>query len=91
MNSSPTIKPPTFQAILKSQSALLAIDSQKNQDFYYKERERFVKLLETYIREVDFSDLSGNKILKICALVSTYRPMALHSFLIRCSQLIQAS
>lgn len=79
----------TFQRILKAEKSLLTIPYETQQDFYFKERERFTRLLEAFIRQEDFSTLSGKKVIKICALVSTYRPMALHSFLIRCSNLIE--
>lgn len=57
-------------------------------DKYWKDREVFVKDLGDYIRNTDFSSFSGKKVLQICSLVSSYRPMEPFSFLLRCSQLV---
>lgn len=79
----------TFQSLIKAETKLKTIPSETQSDFYFKERERFNHLLKEYIRSTDFSTLSGKKVLKICSLVSTYRPMEPFSFLIRCAQLIE--
>ena len=80
----------TFQSVLKAETKLKTIPSETQSDFYYKEMERFNQLLRDFIRNTDFSTLSGKKVLKLCSLVSTYRPIEPFSFLIRCAQLIES-
>lgn len=75
-----------YRAILKSEKTL--IDSE-NKPTYYPNRDLFVKQLAAFLRE-DFSKLKTLELLKICSLVSTYRPVAPHSFLITCGNLINA-
>ncbi len=52
---------------------------------YYKKRELFVMDLRELIY-LDFGALNKKQVFQIMAWTSTYRPVALHSFLIYCSQ-----
>lgn len=65
----------------------LVLMGENPSDLYYKERELFAIKLSDFLR-TDWSGLNGTDVLKVCSLVGTYRPVALHSFLIRCAQLI---
>jgi hypothetical protein len=76
-----------FQALLSSDITLKAIGEPT--DKYYADREVFTKKLETFIRTRDMSVLTTNQLLHICRMVGTYRPMALHTFFIYCSELIK--
>lgn len=57
---------------------------------YYEKRAAFTSDLECFIRTTGaMLLLSGKQVLTICSMVSTYRPMALHSFLIYCAKEIE--
>jgi len=77
-----------FQSLLSSDIALKAIGEPT--DKYYADREVFTRKLEAFIRTQDMTVLTTNQLLHICSMVGTYRPMALHTFFIYCSNLINA-
>ncbi len=60
------------------------LKSQEGEE-YYKMLE-YVKIdLSHFIRENDLSELSTIQLLHLCGWVQSYRPMALHTFLIYCN------
>ncbi len=73
-----------FKEILKIESKML---SNSGTDKYYELQNELKALLQTFIRS-DFNSLSTKQLLKLCSLVGSHRPCALHTFLIYCSNLI---
>jgi hypothetical protein len=74
-----------FKEILKMESKMLA---NNGTDKYYELQNELKALLQTFMRS-DFSVLSTKQLLKLCSLVGSHRPCALHTFLIYCSNLIE--
>lgn len=58
-------------------------------DEYWTRRDKFVIKLRAFIR-MDFSKLTAIQVLQVCSMVSTYRPVELHTFLIYCAKLAEA-
>jgi hypothetical protein len=58
-------------------------------DEYFKAQEAFNGRLRTFLRE-DFSVLSTHQLLTLISWVSSHRPVAPHSFLITCANLINS-
>lgn len=56
-------------------------------DEYYKDRELFLIKLGAFIRK-DMTKLTTNQLLHVCSMVGTYRPVALHTFLIYLAKLV---
>lgn len=73
-----------FALIYKWHEDLMLIEG----DEYYKQHEGIKKQLVLFLRE-DFSTLSTQDLLKLISMVSTYRPVAPHSFLLTCAQLVK--
>lgn len=73
-----------FKQLLKVEKEMKA---QSDNDGYYPLQEQLKKELRDFIRE-DFSSLKSKEILKVCSLVNSHRPVALHTFLIYCASLI---
>lgn len=57
-------------------------------DNYFTMQDKLKKEMIVFLR-LDFSCLSSKQMLKLCALVSTHRPVAPHAFLSYCSSLIE--
>jgi hypothetical protein len=74
-----------FKAILIAERRMISL---RNSDEYYTLQKELNGLLSKFIR-LDFSVLSTKQLLKLCALVNSHRPCALHTFLIHCSNLIE--
>lgn len=64
------------------------LDKLEGEDFY-RTQPVFNKMLCDYIRNSDFSQLKTKQVLQLCGWVQSHRPMALHSFLIYCQNLIK--
>lgn len=77
--------PALFNEILRAEAKM---KENSGTDKYYELQQELNKLLREFIR-LDFSVLSSKRILKLCALVNSHRPCALHSFLIHCESLIK--
>lgn len=75
-----------FRGLLAAEKNL-AIVGQSPSDLYYKERELFVSKLAAFIR-TDLTKLNTIQLLNVCSMVGAYRPVAPHSFLIYCANLI---
>lgn len=73
-----------FKAILGTEHVLNQSADNKN---YYPVQEKLRKQMVEFLR-TDFSVLNSRQILKLASLVSTHRPVAPHSFLITCGNLI---
>lgn len=71
-----------FKILDKAISEMLELDG----DAYYKKLDNVKIVLANMIRNIDLSILKPKQILKICGWVQSYRPMALHSFLIYCER-----
>ncbi len=79
-----------FKAICKLESELNVLsnnDTLKGDDVYYTKREVLQKELKAFIR-TDFRVLNAKELLKLCTLVSKFRPVEPFSFLVTCSLLI---
>lgn len=63
------------------------VDQNSGSDQYYIYQEKLKAKMIEFLR-TDFSVLNTKQFLKLAALVSTHRPVAPHSFLITCSNLI---
>lgn len=63
------------------------MNEQLDNDKYYDLQKELNALLVEFIR-LHFIYLNTRELLKLCALVSKHRPVAPHSFLIKCSELI---
>lgn len=74
-----------WKYILKEEKEMLTREG----DAYYAYQEKFNTYLRVFLR-TDFSCLRSRDILTLCAMVQKYRPVALHSFLITCSNLVNA-
>lgn len=74
-----------YHEMILNEPKLKALEG--NEKEYYPAREAFKQDLSRLLR-YDFSVLESKQILKLASLVSTYRPVAPHSFLITCGNLI---
>lgn len=72
-----------FNALLLSEKEMKT----KEGNEYYNLLEILKSKLAEFLRK-DFSILNTRQLLKLCSMVGSYRPVALHTFLIYCSQLI---
>jgi hypothetical protein len=72
-----------FREILTMERKMI---KQSGNDAYYTLQKELNTLLLEFMR-LDFSVLSTKQLLKLCSLVSSHRPCALHTFLIYCSNL----
>lgn len=59
-----------------------------NGDEYYNLQKQLIEQLKEFIKK-DFSVLTANQILHLCAMVSTHRPVAPFVFLIYCDNLVK--
>lgn len=75
-----------FIALLEEEKEL-SILPQGDSNKYYQAQEKFTSNLRIFIR-ADFSSLSSRQLLKLCSLISAYRPVEPFSFLVTCSNLI---
>lgn len=76
-----------FKVILKKEKEMKANDGT---DLYWIKQEELKDLLLEFVK-VDFSILSKMEIFKLCQLVCSHRPMALHSFLGHFSNFLKVS
>lgn len=75
-----------YSKLLKREAGMKA--NAENDKLYYQLQEMLNNELREFLR-LNFSYLNTKQLLKLCAMVSSYRPVAPHSFLITCSQLIK--
>lgn len=80
----------TTVPVKEQYKAILALEKEMKKysdDRYDDLQDKLKKALISFIRD-DFSVLNSKQILKLCSLVNSHRPVALHTFLIYCSNLI---
>lgn len=73
-----------FSDILKQERKMKKMDNSADNTEFYKEREILVDMLRKFLY-VEFTTLSKAKFLKLCCLVSSYRPVQPFSFLVSIS------
>ena len=78
-----------FKEILNLEKKLKALTALTTQDEkeYFKQRDLLCANLRAFLR-TDFRDLNGKQLLKLCALVSSFRPVQPFNFLTTCSILV---
>lgn len=76
-----------FRQLMATDATLTNRDAN---DAYYKEEAEFKTELTAFISDRgNMLALTGTQILHICRMVSRYRPMALHTFLIYCAREVE--
>lgn len=75
-----------FEAILAKEKEM---DAQATTSDYYTIQESLNDDLRAFIR-MNFTYLNTRQLLKLCAMVSAYRPVQPFSFLVSCSNLINS-
>lgn len=74
-----------FKALLSAEK-ILCIFEVDLPDKYWVAQKNFIETFRTFLN-LDFSNLTGKEMLKLCALVSRYRPVEPVQFLTICAKL----